>query len=217
MWHTWFDRDLGIAGRAILRGANNSIETKNFHINQPIARIPNLAIHLTSGSEREHFAPNLQEHAKAILSMNPDFINTKATEEEKEANGGRIHPALLHLVANAIGVDPSTIEDLEMQLVDTQPSALGGATNEFIYSGRLDNLCSAYQSLRAVIDSSTTEQVAEQTNVKIAMLFDHEEVGSASAQGAGSSLFMDTLTRIQEVLGERSSRKSLCLSVDITF
>lgn len=206
LWHTWFDRDLGIAGRAILKGSDGGIETRNFAIRRPIARIPNLAIHLTAGSEREHFSPNLHEHGKAVLSMNPEFLSTKPTEEEKDVSG-RIHPALLRMVAAELGVKPSSIEDLEMQLIDCQPSALGGATNEFIYSGRLDNLCSAYQSLRALIDSSVGE--LDFLNVKVAMLFDHEEVGSASAQGAGSSIFMDTLTRIQEILGEKSSRKLL--------
>ena len=210
LWHTWFDRDLGIAGRAILKGSDGGIETRNFAIRRPIARIPNLAIHLTAGSEREHFSPNLHEHGKAVLSMNPEFLSTKPTEEEKDVSG-RIHPALLRMVAAELGVEPSSIEDLEMQLIDCQPSALGGATNEFIYSGRLDNLCSAYQSLRALIDSSVGE-LDSQVNVKVAMLFDHEEVGSASAQGAGSSIFMDTLTRIQEILGEKSSRKLLYFS-----
>jgi aspartyl aminopeptidase len=206
LWHTWFDRDLGIAGRAIIRGKDSSsFETRNFTIRKPIARIPNLAIHLTAGVEREHFAPNLHEHCKAILSMNPEFIGTKV--EGEEDSSARIHPALKKMVGAELGIDATTIEDLEMQLIDCHLSCLGGSTNEFIYSGRLDNLCSAYQSLRALIDSSLDTAVGHQANVKVTMLFDHEEIGSQSCVGAGSSLFMDTLKRIQEILGDKSSRK----------
>jgi aspartyl aminopeptidase len=196
LWHTWFDRDLGLAGRAILKGANGSIESKLFRIDEPIARIPNLAIHLTAGKERESFAPNLQENGKAIISLDPEFVNLKPDEGYETEISSRIHPALLRMIAKSMGVAADTIEDVEMQLIDVQPSCLGGACNEFLYSGRLDNLCSAYQSLRALVDSTT----AGKRNVKIAMLFDHEEVGSSSCAGAGSSLFMDSLKRIFDVL-----------------
>jgi hypothetical protein len=204
LWHSWFDRDLGLAGRAVLKGANDAIETKLFDIQKPIARIPNLAIHLTSGTEREHFAPNLHEHAKALLSIHPDFIKNQPNVAEA-AVSARIHPALLRLVASALEVDSGSIEDVEMQLIDLQPACLGGACDDFIYSGRLDNLCSAYQCLTALIQSSNYPAVATVTNVKMAMLFDHEEVGSASCQGAGSSLFMDTIQRIHSKLVQPSS------------
>jgi aspartyl aminopeptidase len=98
LWHTWFDRDLGLAGRAILKGENNSIEERLFDIREPIARIPCLAIHLTSGSERESFAPNLQEHGKALLSMNAIFNSLVPSAEELAASDNRIHPGLLRLV-----------------------------------------------------------------------------------------------------------------------
>ena len=193
LWHTWFDRDLGLAGRIIFN-SEDLLHVKTFRIDTPIARIPNLAIHLTSGKEREDFAPNLHEHAKAIISMDEAFKSTPSTGAEAEA---RIHPGLLNMVAKAAGVDPGTIEDIECQLIDIQPSCLGGASGELLLSGRLDNLCSSYQSLRALIDSATSDN-REQTNVKMVMLFDHEEVGSSSCQGAGSSLLMNTLQLIND-------------------
>lgn len=54
LWHTWFDRDLGLAGRAIVKSKDGHITSKLVRIDEPVARIPNLAIHLTAGSEREH-------------------------------------------------------------------------------------------------------------------------------------------------------------------
>ena len=199
LWHTWFDRDLGIAGRVICRSADGTIYSRLTRIDSPMARIPNLAIHLTSGSEREHFSPNLQEHGKAILTMDKSILALAPSPES-----ARFHPYLLALISQNINVPVNEIVDLELQLIDIQPSTLSGLdNNEFVLSGRLDNLCSAYQALRALIDSTRTLQ--SQTNISIAMLFDHEEIGSASAQGAGSSLFMDTLKSLNDVFNKGSS------------
>lgn len=202
LWHTWFDRDLGLAGRVVMKGADGSMQCKLFRIDTPIARIPNLAIHLTAAEDRNNFSPNLHEHAKAILSMDPDFIATAATEGEKDT-ATRIHPALLRMVAKSIDIDPELIEDIECQLIDTQPACLGGACNELLYGGRLDNLCSTYQSLQALIDSAGTDNI-EQTNCKLVMLFNHEEVGSNSSTGAGSSMFMNTIQLINDQFSDGS-------------
>lgn len=215
LWHTWFDRDLGLAGRVIVRTEDESITTKLFSITEPIARIPNLAIHLTSGSERESFAPNLHEHGKALLSINPNFLETKATSEEEHVTG-RIHPALLRLVAEAAGVSSKDIVDVEMQLIDLQPATIGGACKELIFGGRLDNLCSSYQSLSALIESST-HPLEHVSNVKVCMLFDHEEIGSASAQGAASSIFMDTIQRIHSKLIAPYTSESLMRALRRSF
>lgn len=225
LWHTWFDRDLGIAGRVVLRASSDDlsvgIETKLFHINRPIARIPTLAIHLSTPSEREAFAPNLQEHAKAIFSLDKEFMNT--SKDINKNCSERIHPGLLAMIAKEINVDVALIEDVEIQLVDIQPSCLGGACDEFIYSGRLDNLCSSYQSLRALIDASDEKSNEKQEeNTQMIFLFDHEEIGSSSSVGAGSSIFMNTIQRILEELADNSAstlmaalRNSFVVSADM--
>lgn len=219
LWHTWFDRDLGLAGRVLQKQPDGSIATLLFRIDEPIARIPTLAIHLTAGKEREAFSPNLHDNCQAILSLDPAFIGVEPEEGEQEM-AKRMHPALLRMIAKSIGIPAASIEDVEMQLIDVQPSCLGGASKEFLYSGRLDNLCSAYQSVCALRDSPT----AGAKNVKIAMLFDHEEVGSSSSTGAGSSMFMDTLQRVYSALAGRlyessrfmqTLRRSLVVSIDM--
>ena len=206
--------DLGIAGRILVRKPDGSITSQLVRIDRPVARIPNLAIHMTSGTERDSFAPNLHDHCKAILSMDPDLVTG-----ETLTNG--LHPCLAHLIATECGIATDDIVDMELQLVDLQPSCLGGASDELLFSGRLDNLCSSYQCLRALIDSSKDAGGAHQRNIQMAMLFDHEEVGSNSAQGAGSSMFMDTLRRIDTALGGapdsllRALRKSYVVSIDM--
>lgn len=87
------------------------------------------------------------------------------------------HPLLLDLLAQELKVQPKDIEDFELQICDTQPGVIGGALGEFIFSGRLDNLCSSYQSLIALIDSTPNEKALEnERNVRLIVLFDHEEV-----------------------------------------
>lgn len=223
LWHTWFDRDLGIAGRLVLRNADGTLTSKLVRIDSPVARIPNLAIHLTRGTaERDSFAPNLHEHCKCILTMDPASMKFDSDEVPADVKE-RLHPLLVKMLADAAGVEMANIVDMEVQLIDAQPSAIGGAANELIFSGRLDNLCSTYQCLRALIDTAAdADALANHPNVCMTMLFDHEEVGSSSCTGAGSSLFMDTLRLINQCLTDgshmtlmRSLRKSLVVSVDM--
>eukprot|EP00605_Chrysophyceae_sp_TOSAG23-4_P002791 GSChrysophyteH1.ASY1.ANO1.3075.1 assembled CDS len=169
LWHSWFDRDLGIAGRCIIKEKDGGISARLVRIDDPVARIPNLAIHLTSGEERTSFSPNLQEHCKAILSMDPEIVSLEPTDDEKEVSS-RLHPVLLRMMADQLGVDVGSIEDMELQLIDTQPSAIGGAGGELLFSVQ-----------------------ATQKGVHMTMFFDHEEVGSQSPCGAGSGLFLDTI------------------------
>ena len=205
LWHTWFDRDLGLAGRVITEH-NGSLKTALIRIDKPIARIPNLAIHLTAGAERESFTPNLQEHAKAILSMDPALVNMES--QKVNSNDSRLHPALLQLISTECNIPTENVVDLELQLIDVQPSIIGGASGDLLFSGRLDNLCSSYQIIKALADGSL-EGIETQPNIRMAMMFDHEEVGSSSCAGAGSSMFMDTLKLISDCLTDKSHGKIL--------
>ena len=216
LWHTWFDRDLGIAGRVLVKDAAGNIQSMLLRIDENVARIPNLAIHLTRGdNERGAFKPNLHDHAKAILTMKHD-------KDYKAPPGSMFHPFLLNIISKKLGVDAASIIDMELQLIDLQTPSIGGPEDEFLYSGRLDNLCSGYQSIRAIVDASAPQHFASQKNVHITVLFDHEEVGSQSACGAGGELFMNTLRRINDLLTDashqsfmRALRKSLVISCDM--
>jgi aspartyl aminopeptidase len=181
-------------------------------INQP-------TIH-TIGEERSSFAPNLHEHCKAILSMDPAF-----TQDSSPSSPAGYHPCLTQLVRRSLGLaETDEIVDLDLQLIDLQPSTTGGASGELVFSGRLDNLCSAYQCIRALVSASEcgSTSTGYQKNVQIAMIFDHEEVGSNSNVGAGSSMFMDTLRRIDSSFSSdvptslmKALRKSYVVSIDM--
>lgn len=217
LWHTWFDRDLGIAGKIVVTNSAGGLDQQLVRINKAIARIPNLAIHLTE--DRDKFSPNLHEHCMALLTMIPNLVTHKAPSNNTTMT--RLNPVLLDLVSTELNIPVDSIVDLELQLIDIQPSCFGGLTDELVVSGRLDNLCSSYQALSSLIDESK-QSLTNASNIYMIMLFDHEEVGSSSCTGAGSSLFMNTLTLINQALTDglsstlmNSLRKSFVVSIDM--
>ena len=99
-------------------------------------------------------------------------------EALSSADGKQHHTVLIELLAAELGCEPSHIEDFELQLCDVQPSTIGGVKEEFIYSGRLDNLCSVFCGLQALIDTTTgTESLKDEESVRLLAVFDHEEIG----------------------------------------
>ncbi|KAL2457258.1 Zn-dependent exopeptidase superfamily protein [Forsythia ovata] len=232
LWHTWFDRDLSIAGRIIIREQKDGSESyahRLVSIEEPIMRIPTLAIHLDRGVN-DGFKVNTQSHLAPVLAtsvkakLNKPVAENVSVESEvptdgkkmKETKNSQKHHSLLcrdleyvlityfflfflliQLIAAQSSCEPDDIRDFELQACDTQPSIIAGAMKEFIFSGRLDNLCMSFCSLKALIEStSSASSLQDETGVRMVALFDHEEVGSNSAQGAGSPVMLDALSRI---------------------
>ncbi|GMY15075.1 probable aspartyl aminopeptidase [Fagus crenata] len=242
LWHTWFDRDLTIAGRMIVREEKHGSALYSHHlvrIEEPIMRIPTLAIHLDRGVN-DGFKVNTQTHLLPILATSikaelnkvvaengpvESEVQTdeKKTNEKTTTNNSKHHSLLLQLLASQVGCQPDDICDFELQACDTQPSIVAGATKEFIFSGRLDNLCMSFCSLKALIDSTSSESssLEDETGVRMVALFDHEEVGSNSAQGAGSPAMLNALSRITSSFGsdpkllEKAIQRSFLVSADM--
>ncbi|CAH9054660.1 unnamed protein product [Cuscuta epithymum] len=233
LWHTWFDRDLSVAGRIIIREKKDGSEAylhRLVRIQEPIMRIPTLAIHLDRGvndgfkvNTQSHLLPILATSIKAELNKSDgDSVENGASGEKKNSGTNKHHPLLLQLLATQAGCEPGDICDFELQACDTQPSLIGGAMKEFVFSGRLDNLCMSFCSLKALIDATTSgNSLQDETGVRVVALFDHEEVGSNSAQGAGSPVMLDTLSRItssfdpDSKLITKAIQKSLLVSADM--
>ncbi|KAK9836496.1 hypothetical protein WJX74_001703 [Apatococcus lobatus] len=216
LWHTWFDRDLSLAGRVLVRSGEQLVQ-KLVKCEMPLMHIPMLAIHLHPELREKGFNPNKQTHLGPILAVaakhsldkhkkegsSDSKPDSKAEEKEKEED--RHHKALLQLLSTQLGCSPDAIVDFELHLCDVQPSTLGGIEDEFVFSGRLDNLAMSFCSLQALLDAhGTPASLADASTVKAVALFDHEEVGSSSAQGAGGPVMRDTITRVASVLGEGS-------------
>eukprot|EP00601_Ochromonadales_sp_CCMP2298_P000568 CAMPEP_0173169664 /NCGR_PEP_ID=MMETSP1141-20130122/830_1 /TAXON_ID=483371 /ORGANISM="non described non described, Strain CCMP2298" /LENGTH=470 /DNA_ID=CAMNT_0014091517 /DNA_START=6 /DNA_END=1418 /DNA_ORIENTATION=- len=222
LWHTWFDRDLSLAGRVILR-SGDKFSHRLVKIDRPILRIPNLCIHLQSAKEREAFSVNKQDHLAPILTAEvaANLSHTEGTEGKKaDVWRSAQQPELLTLVAGELGCSVEEIADFELSLYDTQGAAVSGMSGEFLCSSRLDNLASCFTALEA-LEYHAAECCAGDEDVSVVALFDHEEVGSQSAAGAGSTLIADAIDRIGHALGgpdmevNRAARqRSFILSVD---
>jgi aspartyl aminopeptidase len=198
--HTWFDRDLGLSGRAVLRGSSGP-ELRNFRIDRPLARIPNLAIHLNRSIRTDGFKPNFQQHLPPMLGLFEDGAPD----------------VLPRLVAAALDVDPADFIGGDIMLHDMQPPVVGGVNHEFVFAPRLDNQGSCFTAIEALI--AQTQPVAPTTG---AVLFDHEEVGSRSSTGAAGQYLVRILTRIiaaakaQSPGGlARASAQSFIISADM--
>ena len=225
LWHTWFDRDLGISGRVMIRRpvtttGNDPEDTDDMvtisqqliKIDRPILRISNLAIHLQSEEERKAFKYNKEEHLSPILAMEVKNALTSGDGTGVSENGNinptktkdgwteYQEPALLHVLANELNINVSDIIDFELNLYDVQKASLGGAYSEFVYSSRLDNLASCYMAVQALIDHVESGAIRNDTDVSMIVLYDHEEVGSNSAVGAASPILDEAVRRISAVL-----------------
>ncbi|PNX99843.1 aspartyl aminopeptidase [Trifolium pratense] len=129
------------------------------------------------------------------------------------------------ILSEELKCDVDDIVSIELNVCDTQPSCLGGANNEFIFSGRLDNLASSYCALRALVDSCESPgDLASEQAIRMVALFDNEEVGSDSAQGAGAPTMFQAMRRIVAGLAnnyvgegtfERTIRQSFLVSADM--
>ena len=201
---TWFDRPLSLAGRVIVdSGDVMQPETRLLHIRRPLLTIPNLAIHF-----------NRQVNDGVKLSKQIDMLPlmAAAVTEEMKKDG-----VLLSLISEELNVSIPDILDFDLYLYDTTPPSTFGLQQEMISAGRLDDLSMVHASLEALI-AATEEGIPEQTNVMA--VFDNEETGSQTKQGAGSPFLRSMIERIiiaQEGRGDdfyRAVEQAFIISAD---
>lgn len=176
---TWFDRPLSLAGRVIVKNGEDVMHpvTKLLHVRRPLLTIPNLAIHF-----------NRQVNDGVKLSKQKDMLPLMAVVCDGKAEGW----TLKTLVANELNIAEDDIIDFDLYLYDTTPACTVGLNNEFISAGRLDDLSMAHAALEALI--ATGSETPELTSVMA--IFDNEETGSQTKQGAGSPFLATILQRI---------------------
>jgi len=192
-----FDRDLGVSGRVLLRKEDGGIEQRFVNLQTPIARVSTLCIHLQTAEERNAFCVNRETNMAPILGT--QTVLEKCAEEQLNSELKERHePALLEAIAKELGVNVSQMVDMELNLYDVQPAALGGLASEFLYSARLDNLATVFCSIEALADHSA--DLSNDKDVCLVALFDHEEIGSQSAHGAGSPVMAEAVRRISSAL-----------------
>ncbi|KAL9419276.1 hypothetical protein AB3S75_037102 [Citrus x aurantiifolia] len=226
LWHTWFDRDLTVAGRVIVRGIDGSFLHKLVKVKRPLLRVPTLAIHLDRTVNKDGFKPNLETQLIPLLATKSEETSVEPKEKSSTSSSKVTHhPQLMQILSQELGCGTDDIASIELNICDTQPSCLGGANNEFIFSGRLDNLASSYCGLRALIDSCVSpSNLSSEHAIRMVALFDNEEVGSDSYQGAGAPTMFQAIRRIvgslahehvSETSFERTIRQSFLVSADM--
>ncbi len=199
--YTWFDRPLSLAGRVILR-TDNPLEPKTrlVRFNRPLLTIPHLAIHFNRGVNDGNPLSKQKDMLPVIAIVNGQLQKDNL---------------LLNLIATELGVLASDILDFDLSLYDTTPACLVGLNNEFITSGRLDDLSMAHAALTALLQAPKDGGMN-----RIMAIFDNEETGSGTKQGAASPLLMNLLRRINECRGgneqdyQRAIARSFMVSAD---
>lgn len=166
--NSWLDRDLGISGRLSVATAN-TVSHRLVRIDEPILRVPQLAIHLSE--DRKGVSLDPQRHVNAVWGV------------------GELR-SFLGYVAERAGVDESEVLGFDLMTHDLTPSAVTGVDGDFISAPRLDNQATCYAGLEALLAAPAT------THLPVLALFDHEEVGSQSDHGAQSDLLLTVLERI---------------------
>lgn len=166
--NSWLDRDLGISGRLSVATAN-TVSHRLVRIDEPILRVPQLAIHLSE--DRKGVSLDPQRHVNAVWGV------------------GEMR-SFLGYVAERAGVDESEVLGFDLMTHDLTPSAVTGVDGDFISAPRLDNQATCYAGLEALLAAPAS------THLPVLALFDHEEVGSQSDHGAQSDLLLTVLERI---------------------
>lgn len=204
LYSTWLDRDLSIAGRVVVRGEGAKVESHLVRLDDLLVRIPNLAIHLNRGVN-DSLQLNAQQHLAPVCGL-----------------GDRSGFALRERIARALAAKqvaclPERVLGWDLSLHIVEPSRMGGLDNEFLFAPRIDNLACCHAALSALLDAA-----APAAHTRAMVLFDHEEVGSQSARGAGSLMLRSLLARVLEVFGpasetrlSRTVARSLLISGDM--
>lgn len=181
--YTWFDRPLSIAGRVILRSDNTlKPRSKLIRFNRPILTIPHLAIHY-----------NRAVNDGNPLSKQKDMLPILARINEAAEKNDYI----LRMVADELDVEATDILDFDLTLYDVTPAMLVGSSCEFITSGRIDDQMMVHAAMTALLETAETET----SMTRMIAIFDNEETGSGTKQGAASPVLHGILTRINRALG----------------
>ncbi|KAF4653138.1 hypothetical protein FOL47_010668 [Perkinsus chesapeaki] len=185
LWHTWFDRGLGLAGKIVYH-SGGALHEKLVRVPRPVAILPNLCRHLQSNEERAAFKINPEEH------LMPVFCSKKYATTEDKVRGN--HRVFLELLADEAGCEVDDILDFDICMMDSTPASFVGLYEEFLASARIDNLVSTFSAFTAI--ATEADELAKGSQLSVAVAFNHEEVGSRSATGANSKSVQTWIERL---------------------
>lgn len=196
---TWFDRPLTLAGRVIVRSQDvMQPQTMLLHIKRPLLQISNLAIHF-----------NRQVNDGVKLSKQKDVLPLLGQINSQLEAGNLLMNVIVEELNKQRPIQQEDILDFDLYLADTAPACTFGVHNEFISAGRLDDLFMCFAGLEAMLaahDTDTTQVLA---------IFDNEETGSQTKQGAGSPFLSYMLKRI--ALAQSQTEEAYYQAVERAF
>jgi aspartyl aminopeptidase len=208
--NSWLDRDLGLSGRVVLNDGTVHL----LHVDEAIARIPQLAIHLDRDVNDKGLVLDKQLHVTPVWGLGP------TTDGE-----------FVDWIAHRLEVRAADVRTWDVMFHDITPATLLGRERAFIASGRLDNLCSSWCAIEALVTHAadpgapdittsdiTTSDITTSDITTIAVLFDHEEIGSESTTGAAGPLLERVVYRLIGDSAEhrhQSLSNSMCVSADM--
>ncbi len=195
--HTWLDRDLSLAGRVFVAGEE---QPRLLRMTRPLCRVPSLAIHFDREVNDRGLVLHKQNHLPPLAGL-----------------GGGDEGWLNALLSAELGVPADAIAGADLMLHDAVPPCVSGVDGEFVHAPRLDNLASCHAALEALCAAAPGRPAP----TLVIALYDHEEVGSQSAEGASSAFLWSLLERIVRTTGgtaedvHRALARSLCVSADM--
>ena len=192
---TWFDRPLTLAGRVIVRGTDAlTPKTLLMHVKRPLLQISNLAIHF-----------NRQVNDGVKLSKQKDVLPILGIINDELERGN----LLVNVICDELKIDRKDILDFDLYLADASPSCTFGVHDEFISSGRLDDLSMCFAGLEALLAAPAGDVT------QVLAIFDNEETGSQTKQGAGSPFLSAMLKRI--ALAQSGTEEAYWQAVERAF
>jgi aminopeptidase I len=205
---TWWDRDLSIGGRVVVRDAETGkTRTRLVKLDWPIARIPTLAPHFGVGmmgdrNKETQMVPIIGLESSASTDTtsaptNPGLAKTFIASQP---------PKLVALIASQLQIqDHSSIVNWELELYDSQPAQVGGMDKEFIFAGRIDDKLCSWAAYMALL---LADRSKDDGTVRMVALFDDEEIGSLLRQGAKGNFMSSVIDRVVESLTAHASSKA---------
>ena len=187
IYNTWMDRGLDIAGRVFIK-ENGKIVPKLFSFDRAVALIPNLPIHY-----------NREVNKGVPLNPQIDLVPLIGDKENQDIN-------LLDEIAKVLKVEKNNILSYDLFLSLLERGYLAGINNDFIMAPQIDNLECSFGLTKALIESKNNK------SVNVMALFDSEEIGSRTRDGAGSTLLKDIIERISYSLGLNSEEHKIALA-----
>ena len=200
---TFTDRDLSLAGRFSYKTSDQQIDSQLVQFEQPLLRLPNLAIHMNRTVNEEGLKLHKQNELALIIST--------AIESQLP------HKYFSQLLEQASGIKTDDILSWELNVYDTQKGSFWGDKQQFYADSQLDNLASCHAGVQALLNNSALKS----GNTNLCAFFDHEEIGSESTKGADGSFLPDILERIALALElnkedyQRALANSFMISADM--